>query len=69
MNSTIDLRPRGDRHWGAKLTDASVIEIRRLYFEERHTMAELAKAHSVSLKTISNVLHGITWKHVPGGTG
>jgi len=43
-----------------------VIEIRRLYFEENHTMTQLAEAYGVSAKTVANVLHGVTWRHVTG---
>jgi len=66
MNRPTDLRPRGDRHSGSKLTNDAVVEIRRLYFDENHTMTDLAEVYGVSAKTIANVLHGVTWRHVPG---
>ena len=50
-----DLRPRGDRHRGSKLTSNAVVEIRRLYFDENYTMARLADIYGVSTKSIANV--------------
>ena len=64
MNTPNDLRPRGDRHSGSKLTNDAVIEIRRLYHGEGYTMAKLAEIYGVTGKTIANVLHGVTWRHV-----
>lgn len=64
MNTPNDLRPRGDRHSGSKLTDDAVVEIRRLYFDEGYSMAKLAEIHGVAAKTIANVLHKVTWRHV-----
>ena len=66
MTAPHDLRARGARHSGSKLTEEAVIEIRRLYFEENHTMTQLAEAYGVSAKTVANVLHGVTWRHVTG---
>ncbi len=65
MNTRNDLRPRGARHAGAKLNDDAVMEIRRLYHGEGYTMAKLAEINGVTAKTIANVLHGVTWGHVP----
>ena len=64
MKTRNDLRPRGARHAGAKLNDAAVMEIRRLYHGEGYTMAKLAEIYGVTAKTIANVLHGVTWRHV-----
>ena len=61
---TPNLRPRGDRHSGSKLTNDAVVEIRRLYHVEGYTMAKLAEIYVVTPKTIANVLHGVTWQHV-----
>jgi hypothetical protein len=68
MIASNDLRARGARHSGSKLTDEAVIEIRRLYFDENQTMTQLAEAYGVSTKTVANVLHGVTWRHVTGRT-
>ena len=62
--SPTDLRARGSRHGAAKLTEDAVREIRRLYFEERHTFDALGKAFKVSPQTIGLAIHRKTWAHV-----
>jgi hypothetical protein len=59
-----DLRARGSRHGGAKLTEDAVREIRRRYFEEQFTFEALAEAFSVSPQTIGLAIHRKTWAHV-----
>ena len=48
----------------AKLTAASVIEIRRMYATGRYTQMELGERFRVNRGTISYVLHR-TWRHLP----
>ena len=66
MDVPNDLRRRGDRHRNAKLTEESVVEIVRRYFDAAETMTELAGAYGVSPTTIADILHGVTWSHVTG---
>ena len=63
-NPPADLRARGSRHGGAKLTEDAVREIRRCYFEKGHTFDALAEAFDVSPQTIGLVVHRKTWRHV-----
>jgi hypothetical protein len=62
--SPTDLRARGSRHGGAKLTEDAVREIRRRYFEKGHTFEALAEAFGVSPQTIGLAVHRRTWRHV-----
>lgn len=59
---------RGERHGGAKLTDAIVVTLRA---SARDTSARAgfvqraAKRYGVQVCTIANAIHGTTWAHVP----
>ncbi len=58
-----DLRARGERHGGAKLSEHDVREIRRR-FEAGETFRSLAEAFNVSTSCIGLVLHRRCWAHV-----
>ena len=64
MQSEHDLRARGSRHGGAKLTEDVVREIRRRYADDHQTFDALARTFGVSPQTISLVIHRRTWRHV-----
>jgi predicted DNA-binding protein (UPF0251 family) len=56
--------PRGERHWNARLTDESVAVIReRIAQGESH--ASVARRLGVSRQTVSDVVHGATWRERP----
>ena len=57
-------RARGEQHGLAKLTEAQVIEIRRLNSEEWLGCSRLAIRFGVSETAILNVLAGRTWAHL-----
>ncbi len=50
----------------AKLTEALVVEARRLYAEEQWTVAAIALHLGVSLSATNSAVIGRTWAHVPG---
>ena len=52
---------RGEQIHGAKLNEEQVIEIRR---NTEASATELAKRFGVTIANISNIRHGIRWKHV-----
>jgi DNA-binding XRE family transcriptional regulator len=54
---------RGECNGRAKLTQAVVDEIRRLYSAGGWTKSALAKRFGVSDVTIGNIIAGRTWKH------
>lgn len=54
---------RGDRTHTAKMTDASVREMRVRYFQG-WTYAALAREYGVRLNTVWSITHYRTWKHV-----
>ena len=54
---------KGSEHGAAKLDEAKVKYIRRLY-REGFSMAEIAKLHKVNPVTISKVINGQRWSHV-----
>lgn len=57
-------RARGVAHWMAVLNVAAVRRIRRLARSGvRHT--DLAAQYDVTKKSIGNVVHRHTWKHIP----
>lgn len=57
--------PKGEAHFKALLTEADVLEIRRLYPERAWTRYRLADRYGVSPHTISQVVGRQTWKHIP----
>lgn len=59
-----ELRPRGVDVPHAKIADAEVLEMRRLY-RDGANLPELANRFSVSSGTVFNAVRGKTWKHLP----
>lgn len=57
-------RPRGASHANAKLTDALVIEIRRLHATKRFTYAMLGAQFGMSKAVICKIVLRQMWKHV-----
>lgn len=57
--------PRGERSGKAKLTEAKVLEIRRLKKVLRIRNLDLSKMFGVNRPTISKVIHRRLWAHVP----
>ena len=55
---------RGERHGGAKLTEADVLEIRRLDDEGTATHGALAAQFGVAKGHIGKILRGQIWTHV-----
>ena len=58
--------PRGERHRNAKLTEAQVLETRRLYAGGGFTMTALASRFGVHQTTVSLILAGRRWAHLKG---
>lgn len=54
---------RGESHHKAKLTNLEVVSIKRLWASGASKVS-LAKRFNVSLGAVSNVLSGISWKHI-----
>jgi hypothetical protein len=62
-------RPRGARHWKARLTEAQVLEIRARYVpghtaRNRTTLADLAAEYGVGKSQIQNVVRRVQWTHL-----
>jgi hypothetical protein len=56
---------KGSRHWNAKLSDADVLDIVRLY-EGGARVGEIANAYPVSHSQVSMILSGRSWSHLTG---
>lgn len=56
---------RGSSNDRAKLTDAGVTEMRRLWREGKATIRELAAIHRVGKTTIWYAVNRKTWRHLP----
>lgn len=54
---------RGERHHSAKITDATVVDIRRAHSAGVTGMA-LSRQYGLSNATISNIVRRRTWRHV-----
>lgn len=61
---TYDLH-RGERSGQAKLTDAQVLEIRRLHAAGTHKNAELGRLFGVSKVLIGYIVKRRIWRHIP----
>lgn len=57
-------RPRGEQNGSHKLTEAQVVEIKRLLVEGKHTKTWIASTYGVHLSTILSIAQNRTWKHV-----
>ena len=55
---------RGSKHGRAKLTDADIPVIRRLYEERRMSQQAIADEYNVSQVVISAVVRRVAWKHI-----
>ena len=62
---TYTNHPKGQGVGTSKLTEAQVLEMRRRY-AEGGTAGGLGRAYGVSQATAWNVIHGVTWAHLPG---
>jgi hypothetical protein len=56
---------RGESHGRARLSDADVIEIRRLYGIGDVRQVDLARRFGVSQPQVSEIIRGEAWAHVP----
>ena len=56
--------PRGEDHIWHRLTEADVMEIRKAYYEGTK-QDELAERYGASQCTISKIVNGYTWAHLP----
>ena len=65
MRSRTGNYPRGEQHREAKLTDAAVLEIRRLYKEEGIKQEWLAKKYGIAQGLVSKIVNGHVWQHLP----
>ncbi len=54
----------GEKNGRAVLTEADVLEIRRLKLETKVTSAALAKRYSISLGQVQNILSRKCWSHI-----
>lgn len=59
-----ELRPRGEAHARATLTNALVREIRRLYSEAHVSKSGIARGLGISRSCVQHVLAERTWRHV-----
>lgn len=57
-------RPKGEQQWAAKLTEPDVLEIRRCFDEGLMNMADLARKHGVTHRTVSLIVKRQSWQHV-----
>lgn len=69
LGTTTKGRFAGSNHWGAKLKEIEVTEIRRLWLEKKHTQPELGKQFGVTKCTIQDIVYRKTWKHLPKQSG
>ena len=56
--------PKGEKHGNAKITEAIVIEIFRLYNVEKWTQQRIADHFEINQSTVGKVLRRKQWKHV-----
>jgi hypothetical protein len=65
-NDADNARDRTERERGRKiLTAREVVAIRAAYATGDWTMQALGRIYGVAVPTIHNVVHRVTWKHVP----
>jgi predicted DNA-binding protein YlxM (UPF0122 family) len=57
--------PKGNDHFGHKLTDRSVLRLRKLYAAEKLDIIKEAAYYGVKRNAIEAAVKGTTWKHLP----
>lgn len=57
---------KGIETYGAKSSEAQIIEIRRLYGTGNYSMAEIGEMYNYPYRSISDIVRGKSWKHLPG---
>ena len=54
----------GEKHTSSILTDKKVIEILKMKKEQKITDKKLGEKFGVNRRTINNIIHNKTWKHI-----
>jgi len=57
-------RPFGVSHWKARLSEADVLEIRRLFPQKGWTRKKLADKYRVGASQIKKIIRRDSWKHI-----
>jgi hypothetical protein len=57
--------PRGERQGRAILTEAQVLEIRRLHATGEFTQREMGERFGVTVQTISAIIRRTNWRYLP----
>ncbi len=57
-----NLKPKGENHGRAKLTEENVFEIRKILGTK--TVSEIARDYNVKPACINKIINGINWKHI-----
>ncbi len=58
-------RPRGERQWNARLTDAQVLELRAAYARGEGPARVLAARFGIGRSTAQFILSRRSWRHLP----
>lgn len=68
-NSPSRLHPervlRGEQNASSKLTEAQVIEVRRVYAAGGLTLVQVAAQFGIGKSQVSNIVRGLSWSHIP----
>lgn len=56
---------KGEKNPHAILTDEKVLAIRKEYIPRKVSMYKLATKYNISVQIVWQVIHKITWKHLP----
>lgn len=59
--AVMGLMAKGSRHSQAKLTEEKVLEMRRLYFQEKKTQKEIGNIFGVCRRQAGDVITGKNW--------
>lgn len=54
----------GEKNYMSKLTDAQILEIRKIYNEGNYGCRKLAKIFGTTKSNILNIIHRRTWSHI-----
>jgi len=58
---------RGEAAYNHRLTNANVIEIRRLHWEQGESLADIGRQFGMKSGQISRICHGVRWGHLKDG--
>ena len=63
-NKTISLKTRGENAKNSKVTEKDVLEIYKMFYEDKKTVKEITELKDVTRSIVNGIIRFTTWKHL-----